>query len=131
MCVLREQLDAEAAKRLEQKELGDAIRDLRLVAGPDALTDAELKSIYATEERRVADASVLAELLVPRLVASLPAAGATPRSPAPMPRPEPDAPVERPTTANPLGGVPDIPDLLDAMLSSERSAARRSSARHR
>ncbi len=68
ICLLREQGDAVQAARLQENELAGAVRDLRLAQGPSALPEAELQAMFALEERRVAEAAILSELLIPRLV---------------------------------------------------------------
>lgn len=113
VCLLREQGDAAGAARLQESEVADAIREIRLRQGPGALSESELQTIFATEEHRVADAVILSELLASRLVEVLPAASGRPRS-APQPMPVAARPA-------PPAGPPAISDLLDAMLAAERT----------
>lgn len=113
VCLLREQGDAAGAARLQENEMASAIRDIRLQLGPDALPESELRTIIATEERRVADAVILSELLVPQLVEVLPAASGRPSSMT-----QPVSIAARPV---PPAGPPAISDLLDAMLAAERT----------
>lgn len=123
VCILREQGDTAGAVRLQETEVATAIRDHRLAHGPEALPDDELQALYAAEERRVADAAVLCELLIPRLSKVLPAAGFAPASGAgnrSVFRP----PVLVVSTATASAGSPAIPDLLDAMLAAERTDRR-------
>ena len=128
ICVLREQGEAAAAAALEENEFPTAVRDIRLAEGPDALPEGELQAIFLNEERRVADAMVLAELLIPRLVGSIPAVStAEPRQSMNDSR-EKIARHSRPT--EPANGSPAIPDLLDGMFAAD-DAARRQSANHR
>ncbi len=83
--------------------------------GAEALPDQELLVLFAAEERRVADAVILCELLLPRLLAALPtarpdaAARSVARTLPPSAR-----------TATIPAGPPAISDLLDAMLAAER-----------
>lgn len=129
ICLLREQGEAEAAARLQENELGSAVRDLRLAQGPDALSGSELQTLFATEERRVAEALVLSELLIARLVETWPAgSGPTPVRPL---RSGDAAPSVRARPAVSATCSPAIPDLLDAMLAAEHSGRRLSPATHR
>ncbi|HET7535707.1 MAG TPA: hypothetical protein VFJ90_04585, partial [Candidatus Didemnitutus sp.] len=105
-------------RRFEQDELQPAVASYRKMQGDEALPERALTEIFAIEERRVADADALCELLVPRLVARLPAAISSGNTPgAPVLR-TPAAAVVAPS------GPPAIPDLLDAMLALDRAAAR-------
>jgi hypothetical protein len=126
VCVLCEQGDAAQAARLQENELATAVRDFRLALGPDVLPENELQAIFATEGRRVADASVLAELLLPRLVEYLPAIPGPVRSGSTRPKSE-----LLPAAAQAAAGPPAIPDLLDAMLAAERTGRRLSPASKR
>ncbi len=123
ICLLREQGDAVQATRLQEHDLAAAVRELRAAHGAEALPDAELLRLFAVEEQRVAEAVVLAELLIPQLVGD--------RPPVPV-KSAPAAPVpvrSRAPAAAP--GSPGIPDLLDAMLAAERSGRRPSPAASR
>jgi len=105
------------AARLET-ELAEAVRELHAAQGAEALPESELQAMFVREENRVADAVILAELLVPRLVSGLPVATG----------PAPDATRTAlsgvAATRRPERGAPDIPDLLDAMLAAERNGRR-------
>lgn len=108
--VLREQGQAELADRLEGGELAAAVAAAREDGEAGGLSEEELRTIFTTESERVANAVVLAELLVPLLAGLVPAAVA----------PVPAAPAVRsPSVA--AGTPPTITDLLDAMLAYERS----------
>jgi hypothetical protein len=118
ICVLREDGEMLDARRVEEGELLPAVEAFRKARGEEALPEPALQEIFAIETRRVADAGVLCELLVPRLAARLPTfavAGAI--NAAPVTR-VPSAAVPAP------GGPPAIPDLLDAMLAADRASAR-------
>jgi hypothetical protein len=83
--------------------------------------------VFANEERRVADAVVLAELLIPQLAAAGPVgSGAGRRTQLPAGREAPA--VSHPSPA-PAAGAPAIPDLLDAMLAADAAARRQPAAR--
>jgi len=129
ICVLREQGDATVAAQLEKNDLANAVRDLRLAEGLDAVSAEELRAIFATEERRVADASVLAELLLPQLrdawanapkQSSGASAGIRRESPVAAPAPR---------VTEPVAGSPAITDLLDAMLAADGATRRQSASR--
>jgi hypothetical protein len=126
VCLLREHGDAEQAGQLRSGPLANAVRDYRLTHGPDALPENELQMMFATEERRVTEAAILSELLVPRLVASLPALREPVRPATVRPGLE-HGTVAASSSALPIG-PPSISDLLDAMLAAERNAGRTSSA---
>lgn len=126
ICLLREDGEMLDAKRVEDAELLPAVEAFRKARGEEALPEKALEEIYAIETRRVADAGVLCELLVPRLVARLPGlamAGAVAGAVN-------VAPVSRAAAATvpSPGGPPAIPDLLDAMLAADRAGARDRSA---
>lgn len=121
VCILHEQGNAAGAARLRETDLANAVRDLRLAHGPEALSESELKALFTTEERRVAEAAILAELLVPRLVEALPSASGPVVFSGSRPVP-PSQPAAMRATAP--AGSPAIPDLLDAMLAAERNSRR-------
>lgn len=129
VCVLRERGEAAAAARLEENDFATAVRDLRLAEGPDAVTAEELQAMFAAEEERVANAAVLAELLVPQLRGAL-ADGAGPSPAATVSaRRETPAPFAVARVTEPVAGSPAITDLLDAMLAADGAARRQSSGR--
>ena len=130
ICLLRERGEAAAATRLEENELATAVRDLRLAQGLEAVTEAELQVIFANEERRVADAVILAQLLIPQLAGANPAAVT---SPVPRSGPSPTFGRADPALANRTtesgASTPAIPDLLDAMLAADSAARRHRNSR--
>ena len=112
---------------MAENELASAVREIRLAEGPEALPEGELQVIFANEERRVADAVVLAELLIPQLAGSTPTAngaGSPPREPGRRAPVDVFSPV-----ADPAAGSPAIPDLLDAMLAADAAARRQTAGR--
>lgn len=126
---MREQGDA-GARTLEENDLGNAVRDYRLADGVESLSEAKLQALFLEEERRVADAAVLAELLVPRLRQAIAVADPVARypvSPVATPREEAATYVRTPEPA--AAGSVAIPDLLDAMLAADGAARRRSTSR--
>jgi len=126
ICLLREQGDAEEAARFEKIDFADALRDLRLALGPEILPESELRAMFAAEEKRVADAVVLSELLIPQLVKSFPPFPATVAArAASLPAGERESASVLPRSPAVAAGVsPMIADLLDAMLASERTGRR-------
>lgn len=125
ICLLREQGEAVAATRLEENDFATAVRDLRLAEGLEAVTEAELQAMFLNEERRVADAVVLAELLIPRLAGAMAPAAANGQRPATIQLRTRDEPVSVTRVAESGAGSPAIPDLLDAMLAADSAARRR------
>jgi hypothetical protein len=121
ICLLREDGDMLRARRVDETELQPAVDDYRKMRGDEALPDRALEEIFAIETRRVAEAEVLCELLVPRLVARWPVA-VSPGTVDATPVSRISSPVAAPA------GPPAIPDLLDAMLALDRAGARRSAA---
>lgn len=120
VCLLREQGDAEGAARLQENKLAAAVHEFRATHGPGALSESELQEMFSAEERRVAEAVILSELLLPQLVGCLPAAS-RPAPPASQPAFGPSVRLPVPRSE---GGAPAIPDLLDAMLAAERHGRR-------
>jgi hypothetical protein len=121
VCLLREQGETLRATHVQEHELADAVREFRLRLGPEALPESELRGLFAVEEQRVAEAAILSELLLPRLVDALPVHAGRARSLPPPARDEPSPPPRKP---EPAAGPPAIPDLLDAMLAAERHGRR-------
>lgn len=127
ICLLREQGDSTEAMRLERGELANAVRDIRLARGSDALPESELRAMFAAEEKRVTDAIVLSELLIPELVRSFASTASHPPMPArsapggsPAYAADSASPFAQPATV----GEPVIADMLDSMLASERTSRR-------
>lgn len=103
-----------------------ALTTVRATYGPASINETELKEIVATEESRVADASVIAELIATRVAAQQPPPAAQPPA-APhseegntLPRP---API--PFPASPSPSPFSIADLIDGMLAQEKRDVRK------
>lgn len=129
ICLLREQGNLAEAERVEKTEFANALRDLRLAHGPQILPQSELNVLFEAEHKRVADAVLLSELLIPQLVKSFSASPFPTQSRqaaaiATAPPVSRDASVQTPKAAAPAGVSPMITDLLDAMLASERGGRR-------
>ncbi len=129
ICLLREQGDTVEAGRLEANDLATLVDEIRREPEGVAWCDAELPALFAAETQRIADATLVADLLIPRLLeswnslsAALPRLRPVPAAPEPAPA--------RPAAAVP-SGPPAITDLLDAMLAAERMSTRMSPAPNR
>lgn len=70
ICILRERGQGEEAERLRTTELADLIA-ARTAAGDEREVATRLEAIFAAEEERVANAAVVAELLLPLLTQEL------------------------------------------------------------
>jgi hypothetical protein len=119
ICLLGEQGQSAEAARLETNELASALRAAREAGGAGEVAQEILAEIYTIEKERSANAVVLSELIITQLKQHLFAAGPASR-PAPAMPPPADSAARQAS-----GGSPAIPDLLDAMLAHDRSAARR------
>jgi hypothetical protein len=123
ICLLRESGDGTGAARLEAAELSIALESARAAAAPGGLPPDVPECIFAAERERVADAILLSGLIVAQLHEHFPATGASHLLPASAATGAP-SPVALPT--GPVrSDPPAIPDLLDAMLAHDRTAARR------
>jgi hypothetical protein len=124
VCVLRERGQPEAAERLRAGELMTMLASVRAPADSDAAIAERLNAIFATEAERVANASVLCELLLPALTEKF-QLQANPPAPATAMEPvlatTPSAPfAEKP--AAPRAG--SIADFIDEMIAQEKPPAR-------
>ncbi|HEY4246097.1 MAG TPA: hypothetical protein VGM64_04520 [Lacunisphaera sp.] len=132
ICLLREQGGIAEAQQIEQNEFANTLRDLRLAHGPEILPESELRTMFAAEQKRVADAVVLSELLIPQLVKSFGNSAAPiaqlSRPAAAVAASQRDSSVPIPKAAAAAGVSPMIADLLDAMLASERGGRRPASS---
>jgi hypothetical protein len=124
ICLLREQDNIAEAERVEKNEFSNTLRDLRLAHGPEFLPESELRGMFIAEQKRVAEAIILSELLIPQLVKSFPPFGASQPKPAAAAAISRDSSVPIPQAASAAGVSPMIADLLDSMLASERSGRR-------
>jgi hypothetical protein len=117
ICVLREQGCAPEAEALAADELAVA-RAALVSADPTADIEARFASLLVTEAERVANASVLAELLVPRLAELLAVGG---RSSAMAIASDSLLPV----SPKPRGAPANIADFIDEMLAQDRPTSSR------
>lgn len=121
--MLRAQGHADEADEIEHGELARALAVARLSA-PDQIAE---EAIFATEDERVANAAVLAELLVPMLSrAFAPALAHVPTPNVDQPAAaSPDAVAAAPKPPrSEAGEVAPIADLIEGMLSQERARPR-------
>jgi len=123
LCLLREQGHSAEAAQLEATGLPPLLKAFGIGAGSTASARDALAEIYAAEKERVANAVVLAELIAAQLDRSHPAVAPAGRAANPFP------PLPADISAGEVpAGSPAIPDLLDAMLAHDRSAARRAAS---
>src|SRR5687768_1981164 len=118
VCMLRERGHAEDAERLRAGELMAMVAALRTPAETDAAVSERLNAIFAVEAERVANAAVLAELLLPTLVEKLqlPSRPHTVlESPVTPISAAPPAPVEKPAAPR----AASIADFIDEMIAQE------------
>lgn len=120
ICVQRER--SEQASRSYEAEFHQALSEIQALFGLDSVSEEDLWEVVRAEEKRVADAAVIAELLLPRLVTAL-RPKVPPQAPS-LAAPQPAAPEPRAANAAPLG----VADLLEGMLDQQRSEARSRSA---
>jgi hypothetical protein len=117
ICVLREQGKQAEAEAMMAHELA-GVRMILLGVGDVSAVETRMAAIFAREEERVADATVLAELLAPTLCAALAAStrsgGAVKTSTLSSHLPAPKQIVAR-------GGTGDIADFIDEMLAQDRA----------
>ncbi len=100
-----------------------ALATARATYGPASVNEEDLKEIVATEESRVADASVIAELLASRLASQPPPAPQPTTSGAPN-APRAATPSAKPFPTGNSSSPLSIADLIDGMLSQEKRDVR-------
>jgi hypothetical protein len=124
--MLRERGHSEDAERLRAGELMAMVAAVRTPAETDAAISERLNAIFAIEAERVANAAVLAELLLPTLVEKLQLQSrphaVTESSVTPTSLAQP-APVEKPVAPRPAS----IADFIDEMIAQDKPPARPSS----
>jgi hypothetical protein len=119
------------------RELADALAAVRARHGDASIHENDLLDVYRSEQLRVADATLLAELLAPKIAAHLRTHGsltpnptdasrvnadtATPSRAGSQPRPSLSASSTLPAAP---AGPPNIADLLDGMLEQDRHEER-------
>jgi hypothetical protein len=103
-----------------------ALTTVRATYGPASINETDLKEIVATEESRVADAAVLAELIATRMAVQQTQPAAQPAAPsraAEGASPSRSAPIPFPVT--PSASPFSIADLIDGMLAQEKRDVRK------
>jgi len=131
VCVLRERGESGAAENLRTGALANLIASLPAAADAPPAVEQRIEAIFNTEQERVANASALAELLLPLLTDSAPLFGALSKPPmtaTPSPPPIANQEVERP---KPVRRPGDIADFLDDMIAQERAEEANHSSRRR
>ena len=114
--MLRERGQNDVAERLRSGELMTLLAAIRTPGDSDAAITERLNAIFAAEAERVANAAVLAEILVPMLTEQLRPLGASSAAPTPVP-----APVVAPPMATPRQPRPaSIADFIDDMIAQEK-----------
>ena len=129
VCVLRERGRAEEAERLRANELMPMVLAVRMPTDTDASVTERLNSIFAIEAERVANASVLAELLVPILAEKLQpsATSSAPNVSAAAPLVTPASNAAKPPAPRPAS----IADFIDEMIAQEKPPVHSGSAGQR
>jgi len=115
ICLLRLRGQREEAASLEATELARTVEAIRRSPGIATDCDQKLEALFAREEERVATASVVAEILLPLLDDSRPAA----KDVRPVRSSRAERTLPRVASATPLG----IADFIDEMIQQERAAS--------
>ena len=132
ICLASQLSESGPATSLE-RDLSQALAGVRGMFGSESVHEEDLLELFRTEQARVADASILAELLAPRLAAwfenhhasAVPAASAQPRQEKSTDVSPPERrPLSASSTLPAPAGPPGIADLLDGMLEQDRQAER-------
>ena len=117
VCLLRERGQNEVAERLRAGELMTVLAAIRTPGDSDAGITERLNAIFAAEAERVANAAVLAEILVPMLTEQLRPLGVAPvASSTSVPAPVVSPPVAKPPQPRPAS----IADFIDDMIAQEK-----------
>ena len=114
--MLRERGQSEVAERLRAGELMTLLAAIRTPGDSDAAITERLNAVFAAEAERVANAAVLAEILVPMLTEQLRPLGASSAAPTPVPTPVAAPPVAKPKQPRPAS----IADFIDDMIAQEK-----------
>jgi len=101
-----------------------ALTTVRATYGQASINETDLKEIVATEESRVADAAVIAELIATRMAGRQLEPAAQTRTPAREDTPSP-RPLPVPAAASPSTSPFSIADLIDGMLAQEKRDVRK------
>jgi hypothetical protein len=102
-----------------------ALTTVRATYGPASINETDLKEIVATEESRVADAAVIAELIATGMTALQPQPAATPAAPLPLQDDAtPSLPTPIPFPTRPSASPFSITELIDGMLAQEKRDVR-------
>lgn len=121
ICLLRS-TGEDAAARVQSAELARLLSSVPPAADVASRVDA----IFATEEKRLADAQVLAEVLAPLIAEQLRARPPALSAPSRRASPAPVDLAEKTAARPPRSAAPNIADFIDDMLAQERPARRAS-----
>jgi hypothetical protein len=117
VCILRERGQNEEAERLRAGELMTMLAAIRAPDDSDATITDRLNALFATEAERVANAAVLAEILVPMIAEQLRPLTASSAAANEIPAPS----VVAPAPSKPVQPRPaSIADFIDDMIAQER-----------
>lgn len=120
--MLRERGQYDEAERVRAISLPELLAAVRTPQDTDASLAERLETIFAFEAERVANAAVVAELLVPLLSEQLRPFGiATDAPPSPAPATPPAAPMPKASPAA-RPRPTSIADFIDAMISQDDPA---------
>jgi hypothetical protein len=114
--VLRERGQSDVAERLRSGELMTLLAAIRAPGESDAAITERLNAIFAAEAERVANAAVLAEILVPMLTEQLRPLAASSSAPIPVPTSVVAPPLAKPKQPRPAS----IADFIDDMIAQEK-----------
>lgn len=124
VCVLREQGRHADAETLQRQELDPLLEILRTGADPQPTLDARLAATMAEESERVANATVLAELLAPMLGPRTGTGELTASVAALRPTTAHGAPAIAAPRGEPVRPAASIADFLDEMIAQESTPTR-------
>lgn len=128
--MLRERGKSDEAERLRCESLPPLLAAVRSPAESDAVIDGRLAAIFAVETERVANAAVLADLLLPMISEQFQTPGDVA---ALVSRPAPIAPLAPSLGKAPAArpGPASIADFIDEMIALESEPDRPGNAPHR
>jgi hypothetical protein len=128
VCLLRERGQNEEAERIRAGELMPLVAAVRSPGDSEAATTDRLNALFAIEAERVANAAVLAEILLPMIAEQV----RSPASTAPTPPEIPIPVVLTPAPARPKQPRPaSIADFIDDMIAQENPPDRPGGAQRR
>jgi len=124
LCVLREQARHAEAETLQRLELEPLLENFRAGSDTPLTLDARLAATMAVESDRVANATLLAELLAPMLGLRAGAAEQVTPLAALRPAAPPEARANAALSPKPVRKAVSIADFLDEMIAQESTPTR-------